>query len=265
LHHPCRMRMKITIVQNDIHRLAPNDNCRTIEEMICSAAKSDLYVLPEMWNTGFCTDSRNIGADSAQQALSFMQTMAQRMDAAICGSIAEKNCSSNTDAPCTYRNRCYFMRSDGSFDFYDKHHLFAYGGEDKWFKAGNQRVVTTWRGWRFMLLVCYDLRFPCWARYRDDYDAIIVVANWASERIAAWDVLTRARAIENQCYVIACNRMGEDRDNKYCGHSRIVSPDGTIIAHGDRGEQTAITAQLSLDDLQSHRQRYGFLNDRDNK
>lgn len=194
-----------------------------------------------------------------------MQVKAQETNAVVCGSIAELVDDDEAQESHTYRNRFYFVRPNGSYEYYDKHHLFSHGGEDAWYKAGVERVVATWRGWRFLLLVCYDLRFPIWARYRGDFDAIIVTANWPHSRIMAWDVLARARAIENQCYVVACNRVGCDPNNDYVGHSVIIKPDGDVQAICAEDKHTYITAQLSLDELNRNRKLYRFLEDRDNK
>lgn len=257
-------RMKVTIIQNDVRWLEPQHNMRLVSEMIDRAEKSDIYVLPEMWNTGFCTDPRSIKIETMQQSLEFMQEKAHETNAVVCGSIAEIAEKGGRE-PSAYRNRFYFVRPNGDYDFYDKHHLFSYGGEKEWYAAGVKRVVATWKGWRFLLLVCYDLRFPIWARYMGDFDAIIVTANWPHSRIAAWDILAKARAIENQCYVVACNRVGGDPNNNYVGHSVIIKPDGTILASCAEDKHTIITAQLSIDELNSNRQLYRFLEDRDNK
>ena len=201
--------MKITIIQANTHWTAYKSNASDIEKIISSNADVDLYVLPEMWSTGFVVNTNDIPEEMAEYALAWMKNTAKKHNAAICGSIAVKDVDDenvNTETRKTFRNRMYFVKPDGSYSYYDKHHLFSHGGENKMFTPGNNRTVVEWRGWRFLLLVCYDLRFPIWARYNNDYDAIINVANWPQQRIAAWDILTRARAIENQCFFIGCNR-----------------------------------------------------------
>lgn len=257
--------MKITIIQTDTHWMAHERNACEARKMIDKAETSDMYVLPEMWDTGFNTHPKEADAEAAQRSLQWMQATARETDAAICGSIAVMDGQDRAKGLRTYRNRMYFVRPDGTFTQYDKHHLFAHGGETRHFTAGGERVVAEWRGWRFMLLVCYDLRFPIWARYDGDYDAIINVANWPQSRQTAWDVLTRARAIENQCYLIGCNRAGHDPANTYAGHSRIIAPDGSIAAAAATGGQQAVSARISMEELAGHRRTFGFLNDRDNK
>ena len=167
-----------------------------------AADKSDLYVLPEMWSTGFATEPEGI-AESDGSSLNWMKQMANRLDAAVAGSIA-------TEIDGKYYNRFYFVKpanddNDNEIEYYDKHHLFTYSGEHLRYTAGERRVVVEWRGWRFLLQVCYDLRFPVFARNcaegPDAYDVALYVASWPTSRRAPWDALLRARAIENQCYV----------------------------------------------------------------
>ena len=176
-----------------------------------AADKSDLYVLPEMWSTGFATEPEGI-AESDGSSLNWMKQMANRLDAAVAGSIA-------TEIDGKYYNRFYFVKpandgSDNEIEYYDKHHLFTYSGEHLRYTAGERRVVVEWRGWRFLLQVCYDLRFPIFARNcaegPDAYDVALYVASWPTSRRAPWDTLLRARAIENQCYVCGVDRTGDD-------------------------------------------------------
>ena len=195
------------------------------EQMILSAPGADLYILPEMWSTGFITDVMPTG-NSAAKAVAWMKDMAIRTDAAICGSLAV-----NDAGQCF--NRQYFVEPDGNIATYDKHHLFQYGGEDKYYKTGNHRTVVSFRGTRFLLVTCYDLRFPVWERYQGDYDAIICVANWPESRQEVWHILLRARAIENQCYVIGCNRVGDDPNCHYPLYKVITGDENTAsdMAH----------------------------------
>ena len=191
--------MRVTILQTDIIWGSPQDNMERAERQIKRSAASDLFVLPEMWSTGFATEPEGI-ADEKDMALSWMQKIAVQTNTAICGSVSVKEDDH-------YVNRLYFVRPDQTYDYYDKHHLFTYGKEDKFYKSGAGHTIVNYEGFRFLLLTCYDLRFPIWSRYADalQFDAIICVANWPSSRQNAWQILTRARAIENQAYLIACN------------------------------------------------------------
>ena len=162
-----------------------------------------------------------------------------------------------------FYNRLYFVRPDGSVEHYDKRHLFTYGGEDKHFTRGNRRVVVAWRGVRLLLEVCYDLRFPVWSRNRGDYDAALYVASWPKSRVEAWSTLLRARAIENQCYVVGVNRIGEDPNCEYCGCSAIIDPYGRTLAECERDKECLAEAELDMEALRAFRAKFPVLRDAD--
>lgn len=168
-------KMLVTLLQTDIKWGASAENIRSAEQLINSSQPSDLYVLPEMWSTGFATNPEGIAhEEDTNEALIWMRTIANERHCAICGSLAI-HLSDNS-----YRNRHYFIDGRNHQEvFYDKHHLFTYGGEDKYYTPGQSHVVVVYEGFRILLLTCYDLRFPCWSRYADDreYDIIVVVAN----------------------------------------------------------------------------------------
>lgn len=229
--------------------------------MIAQSAGADLYVLPEMWSTGFATEPQDIAHDEADNmALRWMLQTAHDYRCAICGSLAVRL------ADGSYRNRHYFADGrNNQLTFYDKHHLFTYGGENKYYTAGANHTIVEYEGMRFLLLTCYDLRFPGWSRYGKgrEFDAIIVVANWPSSRQSAWQILTRARAIENQCYLVGVNRVGADMNCRYEGASVVVDPIGRTVAQCRRNTVQSITAMLSLDELARRRKKFSVLNDRD--
>lgn len=247
--------MKVTLVQMDIAWEAAEANRQTAEKAILAAEKSDLYVLPEMWNTGVTAEPMGVAESENGETLAWMQRMANQLDAAIAGSIAIKA----NDG--TYRNRLYFVKPD-EVQYYDKHHLFAYGGETEHYSPGNERVIVTWRDVRFRLCTCYDLRFPLWLRNRDDYDALICVASWPSIRMHAWRVLLCARAIENQCYVLGVNRIGEDPACEYSGGTAMVDPYGmpTICPEG---EATVVTKEFDMKRLKNFRKKFPVLKEID--
>lgn len=249
----------VTVCQTDIKWKDPKANAEVIETMM-GDARPHLIVLPEMWNTGFVMAPADV-AESVDNSwsLEWMRRYASSSGAAICGSMPM------TVADGTIRNRCCFVCPDGETLHYDKHHLFAPGGEAEAYTPGNYHCVVDYRGMRFLLLVCYDLRFPLWSRYgrAGEYDAIIYIANWPSSRFDAWDVLTRARAIENQCYVIGANRVGTDPITSYLGWSRIVDYRGDILAECPTGKPSAVTASLDIDALRHARSRFAVLDDRD--
>ena len=218
--------MKVTLIQMDIVWETAWKNRETAERLMLSAEKSDIYVLPEMWNTGVTTEPQGVAESEDGETLQWMRQMANRLDAAVAGSVAVK-CGDGT-----FRNRLYFMKPDSptplsgknNCQFYDKHHLFSYGGETENYTPGNEQVTVEWRGIRFRLCICYDLRFPLWLRNRDDYDVLICVASWPEARTHAWNVLLCARAIENQCYVLGVNRIGKDPSVSIAGELPLLTP-----------------------------------------
>ena len=250
--------MKITILQTDIRWGSPTLNADNAYNLMKEAEPSDLYVLPEMWSTGFATNPIGIAEPDGGMSLEWMKDVASQFKAAICGSVSIFNTSDGT-----YRNRHYFVTPEGECSYYDKHHLFRYGGEDTVYEAGEERTVVYYKGMRFLLVTCYDLRFPLWVRYNDDYDAIIVVANWPQSRQNAWQILTRARAIENQCFLIGCNRVGSDESCQYIGRSVVVSPKGHTIAQAISDKQQYITADINIESLNRLRGKFRVLEERD--
>ena len=247
--------MKTTILQRDIKWGDPKANIQRADEAISRNAGSDLYVLPEMFSTGFCTSPEGI-AERDDTTLQWMKSKASEIDAAIAGSIA-------VEEDGKYYNRFYFVKPDGEVSHYDKKHLFTYGGEHLRFTAGDERVVVEWRGVRILLEVCYDLRFPIWARNRGDYDMILYVASWPTPRVGAWSALLVARAIENQCYVAGVNRVGNDPACEYCGGSVIIDPYGVTIAECEISQESEATAEIDMAALEAFRKKFPVLLDAD--
>ena len=248
--------MKITILQRDIVWANPQENVQRADAAIDAQPGADLYVLPEMFSTGFCTEPKDIAESDNSETLQWMQQKAKAIDAAIAGSVAI--CKDGK-----YFNRFYFVKPDGSVEHYDKKHLFTYGGEHKRFTAGERRVVVEFRGVRFLMEVCYDLRFPVWARNHGDYDAILYVASWPTSRVEAWSTLLRARAIENQCYVVGVNRVGDDPACNYCGGSAIIDAYGRTMAECERNRECEVSAEIDMEKLQAFREKFPVLNDAD--
>ena len=256
--------MKVTLIQMDIVWETAWKNRETAERLMLSAEKSDIYVLPEMWNTGVTTEPQGVAESEDGETLQWMRQMANRLDAAVAGSVAVK-CGDGT-----FRNRLYFMKPDSptplsgknNCQFYDKHHLFSYGGETENYTPGNEQVTVEWRGIRFRLCICYDLRFPLWLRNRDDYDVLICVASWPEARTHAWNVLLCARAIENQCYVLGVNRIGKDPVCEYSGGTAIVDPFGFATSCPE-GEASVVTQTLDMKRLKSFREKFPVLKEAD--
>lgn len=254
--------MKVTILQTDIEWGSAEENIWRAEQLMALEPDADLYVLPEMWSTGFATEPEGIAEDEATSvALAWMKSKATDCHCAICGSLAI-----HVDG--TYRNRHYFVDGRNRLvKHYDKHHLFSYGHENDYYTPGDGHTVVSYEGFRIMLLTCYDLRFPVWSRYSDDYpyDVIICVANWPESRQNAWQILTRARAIENQAYFVGCNRVGNDSYNHYRGCSAIISPIGKTLAHCKANVPDTASFLLDLASLEHKRTKFKVLEERDKR
>lgn len=226
------------------------------EAMIASAPGCDLYVLPEMFSTGFCTSPEGVAEPEPCDSLKWMKDSAEMFSAAIAGSVAvEENGR--------FFNRFYFVTPDGNAVHYDKRHLFTYGGEHLKFTAGNERKIVEYKGVRILLQVCYDLRFPVWSRNRGDYDLALYVASWPETRADAWRQLLKARAIENQCFVAGVNRIGTDPSNSYCGGTMLIDPFGKVVAECADGVESVAVAEISMEELAAFRQKFPVLDDSD--
>jgi len=251
--------MEIVLLQQNLVWADPLLNIRCAQELASAHLGADLYVLPEMWATGFITQPEGVAElEASSEALNWMRKFASEHDCAISGSLAVKV----EDG--TYRNRHYFVTPEDTW-YYDKHHLFSHGHEHEGYTPGLRPTIVTWRGFRFLLLTCYDLRFPVWSRYgwAGEYDAIIYVANWPHSRMDAWNVLVRARAIENQSYVIAVNRVGDDPACHYSGGSMVIDAIGRTVVSCNENAEQSLVATLSMDDLIKARSRFSVLSDRD--
>lgn len=266
---PALQQQMVTLIQFDIQWQQPLANMQVAEAAIMAAPRSDLYVLPEMWSTGFVTSTDATGSRKVE--LTWMQQMADRMDAAIAGSLPVEEGG-------RLYNRLYFItpkvvsplsREGAGVRHYSKRHLFTYGGEDKHYTPGEERVVVEWRGVRYLLQICYDLRFPVYSRNRYDaergaeYDCILYVASWPSSRRMAWDTLLHARAIENQCYVCGVNRIGSDPQCQYNGGTQVVDPYGRTAAACPDNEASSISVELDMERLASFRKKFPVLRDAD--
>lgn len=231
-------------------------NVRRADAMIDNAPEADLYILPEMFSTGFAADPEGMAESENGKTVEWMRRKAVAKDAAIAGSLAIRSGG-------RYFNRLYFVKPDGDVTTYDKRHLFSYAGENLHYTRGEERVIVEWRSVRIMLQVCYDLRFPVFSRNHGDYDMIIYVASWPTSRIKVWDTLLHARALENQCYVAGVNRVGRDPNCAYCGNSLIISPYGEDLAVCGSGEESAKMAEIDMEMLRSFRKKFPVIDDAD--
>ena len=216
----------------------------------------DLIVFPETFTSGFLGDLEADQESMDGETVSWMKSLAAELGSVICGSAA-------ISTPGGRANRFLWVQPDGEVRFYDKRHLFSYGGENRRYSAGNERKVFHYRGWRICPQICYDLRFPVWCRNRGDYDLLIFVANWPEPRTSAWTTLLKARAIENQCYVIGVNRSGEDaRGLQYSGGSVVHDPLGEPLLELGSEAGNGI-ATIGMDKLVATRNMLPFQQDAD--
>ena len=248
----------ISLVQPFLHWEDPEANRGSLERSILSITDpTQLIILPEMFTTGFSMNAKNLAEEHEGKTLSWMQGMAGKIDSAITGSIIVKEKGK-------YYNRLYFVFPDGSYDWYDKKHTFTLAGEHRTYTAGKKKLIIEYHGWKICPLICYDLRFPVWARNTEDYDLLIYVANWPKKRIAAWDALLCARAIENMSYCVGVNRVGPDgNDHEYVGHSAAYNVLGDPISEPEFEKEFIDTVTLSKEHIVSTRKHLQFLNDRD--
>jgi omega-amidase len=215
----------------------------------------DLIVLPEMFATGFVTDLTEVSEPMGGEVMKWMKVMAARLDCVITGSIA-------IDDNNSMLNRLIWMRADGSFEQYDKRHLFRMGNEHLKFTQGKESLIVELKGWKIKPLVCYDLRFPVWSKNRliDDsyeYDLLIYVANWPASRCFAWQTLLAARAIENQAFCIGVNRIGDDgKGIPHRGGSVFLDFKGKLIHGCEDNKAEVATSTLDYNSLQHFRDQF---------
>ena len=249
--------MKIALLQSSLIWENPKANRNHFEEKINALAeKVDLIVLPEMFSTGFTMNPEAVFETMEGETIQWMQSLTKAKNSAITGSLVIKENEN-------FHNRLLFVFPSGEMQIYDKRHLFTLAGEDKVYTSGNQKLIVEYLGWKICPLICYDLRFPVFARNVENYDVLIYVANWPKSRIQAWDILLKARSVENLCYTIGVNRVGVDNNNlEYDGHSQMVDFLGNYVLEPQETEGVFIV-ELNKQKLVETRKKLGFLNDRD--
>ncbi|MGN0233907.1 MAG: nitrilase-related carbon-nitrogen hydrolase [Bacteroidaceae bacterium] len=274
--------MKISLLQRDIQWADPEANKKAVGPALLACTGSDLCVLPEMWPTGFLTEPSQEVCGCQRESLDWLQSIADKMNFAIVGSMATMTAEGE------WRNRLHFIRPGREPLFYDKRHLFTYGGEHTRYSQGDSRLIVEWRGTRFMPLVCYDLRFPMWSRNKSaasalfhtrivqetevqpppedplaEYDVLLYVASWPASRIQAWKSLLVARAIENQCYVCGVNRVGHDSVCEYSGGTLCVDPYGNVLGQAHDYRQETLPIEIDMERLRCFRMKFPVLADAD--
>ena len=259
LSHSAMNNLTVTFLQADVHWHDPAANRDHLAGRLASATMpTDLIVLPEMFSTGFSMDAAVLAEPMDGPTVAWLREQAAAYDAVVTGSLIIEEAGQ-------YYNRLLWVRPDGSLSYYDKRHLFTLAGEQHVYAAGQQRLVEEWRGWRICPLICYDLRFPVWSRNQPDnpYDLLLYVANWPAVRRSAWNILLRARAIENVAYTLGVNRVGTDGlGHAYTGDSALIDMKGNYLVQvGDL--ETIITRALTREPLDEFRARFPALHDGD--
>ena len=249
--------MKVALLQTELIWEESETNISRIGTQIENLESiPDLIVLPEMFNTGFTMNAEKNAQSMDGEAVMWMKEQSSSLNTAICGSVIIKENGH-------YYNRFLWVQSEKIICIYDKRHLFRMANEHHHFSAGKNRPIVEYKGWKIMPRVCYDLRFPVWSR-STEIDLQIYVANWPSPRIAAWDKLLMARAIENQCYVIGVNRIGSDGSGKdYLGHSIVIDPKGNPQTPVHKENEGWVISDLNLESLNSFREKFPLAMDAD--
>lgn len=254
--------LTISLIQADLHWEEIDANLAMFEEYIWSIDHTDLIVLPEMFTTGFSMEAKKLSEPPGGNTFKWMRQMATQKNSAITGSYIIREGGQ-------YFNRLYFVYPDGSSKQYDKKHLFTLAGEEQTYTSGTSRLILAYKGWKIHPMICYDLRFPVWARSQKqdttsyEYDLLLYVANWPDTRVNAWDALLKARAIENLSFCAGVNRIGTDGYPKdYTGHSSLYDFAGHQLAFSENNAEI-LTIELKADDLLKFRNRFGFQEDAD--
>lgn len=271
--------LTITIIQTSLHWENKTANLQMLEQKINSIKeRTEVVVLPEMFSTGFSMNPEMLAETMEGETVQWMKRMAATKKIILTGSIIIEDSSTDAGGGKKYFNRLIWMLPNGQYGIYDKRHRFAFAGEDEYFSAGTKRLIASVKGWKINLLICYDLRFPVWARQASpsgpiskekaasitpEYDVLIYVANWPEKRSTAWKTLLQARAIENQSYVVGVNRVGKDGNEiHYSGDSMIIDPLGEIL-YQKKEEEDIFTISLDRDYLQTAREKFPFWKDAD--
>ena len=250
--------LKLTLIQADLYWEQRDKNLEQLGEKIKRiGTDTDLILLPETFTTGFSMNAEKLAEPMDGRAMQWMADRAAEQQVVLSGSLIIKEAGH-------YYNRLIWMRPDGSYEQYNKRHLFSLAEEDAHFTAGDERLIVNLKGWRFCPLICYDLRFPVWSRNREEYDCLIYVANWPERRNYAWKQLLIARAIENQCYTVGVNRVGEDGEGISCsGDSVVLNAMGEKMSDIKAHEEQVVTVALSYRHLEELRKKLPFLHDGD--
>jgi len=251
--------LKVAVIQSEINWENTEQNRKNFSEKIHAITQEiDLIILPEMFSTGFTMNPSGVAETMEGETILWLKDIAKEKKTAITGSLIIKEDGN-------YYNRLVFVFPSGKIQTYDKRHTFTLSGEDKIYTAGDKNLIVAYKGWKICLLICYDLRFPVWARNIENYHLLIYVANWPKPRINAWNTLLEARAIENMSYCIGVNRIGLDANgHEYTGNSVAYDSLGTQISNIKPNEDITEIITLDKKGLIKTREKFRFLDDKDN-
>lgn len=254
--------IRVTVAQINCLWHRPDANRQYLAELFSEVAgKTDLIVLPEMFTSGFTQFPEKV---DSQYSIEWMQQQAERCNAAIVGSLAVELPAADEMDSSDFVNRLVFVEPSGVYHYYDKVHLFTMADEHKRYRAGNERKLIHYQGWRILPIICYDLRFPVFCRNQNDYDLMLCVANWPFARRLHWRSLLQARAIENQAYVVGVNRVGTDGNGlQYNGDSMVISMQGEHLFDGQAGKEALVTVALEQEALKQYRDKFPVWQDAD--
>ena len=252
-----KQNLNLSLIQSNLFWEDVDKNLLHFEELISTISETNIILLPEMFNTAFCPKSTHLAETMDGKTVSWMKNISKRKDCAIAGTLMVREGEK-------VFNRLVWISKNGTVNTYDKHHLFSLIKEERYISKGEGRLIVEEDGWKICPLVCYDLRFPVFSRNDVDYDVLIYLANWPVKRIEAWDTLLKARSIENQCYTIGVNRVGEDGNGiTFNGHSKVFDAFGKEILSSTENKEEVLKIEISLDDLKLKRRQMNFLQDRD--
>ena len=250
--------MKIALIQTSLIWENPTENRSHLAQKITGFMEDvDLIVLPEMFSSGFTMNPKAVAETMQGETVSWLQHLAKAKNCAITGSLViEENGN--------YFNRLVFVFPTGEIKTYDKKHLFSLAGENEFYAAGKEKLVLEYKGYKICPLICYDLRFPVFSRNVENYDVLLYVANWPKPRVNAWDILLKARSVENMCYTIGVNRIGKDHNHhEYVGHTQVIDFMGEYVLEPQEADAVFIV-ELNKAKLLETRKKLAFLNDKDN-
>ncbi|WP_298419326.1 amidohydrolase [uncultured Kordia sp.] len=250
--------LKVALIQTNLVWEHPAENRLQLDQKIKAISTSvDLIVLPEMFTSGFTMNPAQVAEEMEGETLTWLKKLAKEKNAAITGSLVITEHGN-------HYNRSIFVLPSGVVETYDKRHTFTLAGEHEVYTAGAEKNIITYKGWKICPLICYDLRFPVWARNVESYDVLLYVANWPKPRISAWDALLKARAIENMSYCIGVNRVGLDANShEYPGHCAAYDVLGEKLTSIEPNTEETAIITLTKSNIETYRNKLKFLDDKD--